>query len=173
VVRCRDVAALITAALLRRNPTAVALPFNDRLHSVALNPRDSVLTNAERLASLPNGGTNCSLPLAWLNAQRRHADLVVYVSDNESWIDSLGRARVPWARPTETMREWEALKARCPGAKLVCIDLTPYGTVQAPERADILNIGGFSDAVFDVLRTFAEGGLDADHWVGVIESIKL
>lgn len=27
--------------------------------------------------------------------------------------------------------------------KLVCIDIQHYGTTQAPERADILNIGGF------------------------------
>ncbi|HEY7062002.1 MAG TPA: RNA-binding protein [Chloroflexota bacterium] len=172
-VRCRDVGALIASALLRRNPTAQVLPFNDRLHDVTLDPRDGVLANTRRLAGLPNGGTNCSLPLARLNAERRRADLVVFVSDFESWIDSLGRARTPWARPTETMREWEALRARCPRAKLACIDLTPYGTVQAPERADVLNIGGFSDAVFDVLAAFAQGGLTADHWVGVIEQVAL
>ncbi|HLH26266.1 MAG TPA: hypothetical protein VK066_27420 [Chloroflexota bacterium] len=172
-VRCRDVGALIASVLLRRNPRATVLPFNDRLHTVALDPRDSVFTNAERLAGLPNGGTNCSLPLAWLNAERRHADLVVFVSDFESWIDSQSRPRTPWARPTETMREWEALRARCPQAKLACIDLTPYGTVQAPERADVLNVGGFSDAVFDVLAAFAQGGLAADHWVGVIEGVAL
>jgi len=28
------------------------------------------------------------------------------------------------------------------GPKLVCINVQPYGTVQAPERADVLNVGG-------------------------------
>ncbi len=37
---------------------------------------------------------------------------------------------------------------------LVCIDLQPYQTVQACERADILNIGGFSDVVFNVISAF-------------------
>jgi hypothetical protein len=32
--------------------------------------------------------------------------------------------------------------------KFINIDLQPYQTVQAYERADIMNIGGFSDAVF-------------------------
>ncbi len=31
--------------------------------------------------------------------------------------------------------------------KLVCIDLQPYQTVQACERAGIMNIGGFSDSL--------------------------
>ena len=38
-----------------------------------------------------------------------------------------------------------------PSPKLVCIDLQPYTTTQAPERSDILNVGGFIDAVFSVM----------------------
>jgi 60 kDa SS-A/Ro ribonucleoprotein len=37
----------------------------------------------------------------------------------------------------------------------------------------VLNVGGFSDAVFDLLAAFAQGGLAADHWVSVIEAIQL
>ena len=43
------------------------------------------------------------------------------------------------------------------GPKLVCIDLQPYVTSQAPDRGDILNIGGFSDAVFSVVASFLAG----------------
>ena len=35
-----------------------------------VNPRDSVMTNAQYLASLPSGGTACSAPLRHLNAQK-------------------------------------------------------------------------------------------------------
>ena len=44
-------------------------------------------------------------------------------------------------------------------------------TTQAAESVDVLNIGGFSDHVFEVVAAFAEGGLGADHWVGVIEQV--
>ena len=57
------------------------------------------------------------------------------------------------------------------GPKLVCIDLQPYGTTQAPERDDILNIGGFSDAVFSVVAAFL--GDDAARFVAEVESIEL
>jgi 60 kDa SS-A/Ro ribonucleoprotein len=56
---------------------------------------------------------------------------------------------------------------------MVCIDVQPYGTVQAKERADILNVGGFSDQVWDVIAEFARGELSANHWVGVIELVTL
>jgi 60 kDa SS-A/Ro ribonucleoprotein len=55
----------------------------------------------------------------------------------------------------------------------VCIDITPYGTVQAQEATDVLNVGGFSDAVFDIAAAFAAGQLQSDHWVGEIEAIAL
>jgi 60 kDa SS-A/Ro ribonucleoprotein len=45
--------------------------------------------------------------------------------------------------------------------------------VQAIEREDILNVGGFSDRVFDVISEFARGEVKADHWIGLIESVAL
>ena len=169
-VRCVDVAALVAACVVRTNPAAEVIPFKETVvHGLALNPRDSVMTNATKLASIPPGGTNCSAPLAWLNRREAHGDLVVYVSDNESWVD------VARGRGTATMEQWSAFKARNPRAKLVCIDLQPYVTAQAVDtgRGDVLNVGGFSDHVFDVIAEFARGKLNTDAWVGVIEQVSI
>jgi 60 kDa SS-A/Ro ribonucleoprotein len=172
VVRRIDVAALVAAAILRQNPEAEILPFEAKTVNIRLNPRDSVMTNAQKLASLPCGGTNCSAPLVTLNERRAAGDLVVYVSDNESWIDSPQHGSYGGGR-TATMNAWAAFKARNPQARMVCIDLQPSETVQAKERNDIVNVGGFSDQVFDLLAHVASGQHGADHWVGVIESMKL
>jgi 60 kDa SS-A/Ro ribonucleoprotein len=166
-VRCIDVAALVAAAVLRRNADARVLPFETKVVSLKLNPRDSVMTNAAKLAAVGGGGTSCSAPLALLNKEKAQADLVVLVSDNESWADA---AR---GRGTATMQEWEAFKQRNPKARLVCIDIQPYATTQAQERDDVLNIGGFSDEVFKLLAVYAAGGLGAEHWVGVIEETSI
>jgi 60 kDa SS-A/Ro ribonucleoprotein len=168
-VRCIDVAALVAASVLRRNPLAEVIPFHDRVVEEPLNPRDSVMTNAGKLASLPSGGTNCSAPLYELNRRKAQGDLVIYVSDNESWIDSTAGV----SDGTETMRQWNEFKTRNRDAKLVCIDIQPYAHTQAKERADILNVGGFSDQVFSLIAEFAGGKLSADHWVGVIENVDL
>src|SRR5262249_55766933 len=148
-----DVAALFASAILRRNPTAQVLAFHDRVEPVRLNPRDSVSTNAKALASLPSGGTNCSAPLAAWNAAKDRADLVVYLSDNQSWVDA---AR---GRGTALLEQWRAFQVRTPAARLVSIDLQPHGTTQAAEAHDVLNVGGFSDAVFDLVLEFARGEL--------------
>ena len=171
-VRCVDVAALVAAAVLRRNPRAEVIPFESKALEINLNPRDSVMTNAEKLASLPCGGTNCSAPLALLNRRKAQGDLVIYVSDSESWIDAPTYGRFGGGA-TETMKQWAEFKRWNPQAKMVCIDIQPYGTVQAQEREDILNVGGFSDQVFELITEFAAGRLSDDHWVGVIEAVEL
>jgi 60 kDa SS-A/Ro ribonucleoprotein len=170
-VRCIDVAALVAAAVLRKNPAARVLPFEQEVVKLSLNVRDSVMTNAQALAAIGGGGTNCSAPLALLNKERAKVELVILVSDNESWVDArtgqLGRGA------TQTLREWEVLKKRNPQARLVCIDIQPHGTTQAAERHDIMNVGGFSDAVFAVMASFAEGKTGPEHWVGEIEKVSL
>jgi 60 kDa SS-A/Ro ribonucleoprotein len=172
IVRCLDVAALIAATVLRKNVDAEVIPFESNVVEVRLNPFDSVMTNANRLAQLPSGGTNCSAPLALLNNRNAQGDLVIYVSDNESWVDAPHYGRFGGSA-TATMQEWSKFRERNPGARMVCIDIQPYATVQAKERTDILNIGGFSDRVFDLIAEFANGNLNADHWAGVIENYEL
>lgn len=166
-VRCVDVAALVAAAVVRKNPRAEVIPFEQDVVNLSLNSRDSVMTNAAKLASIGGGGTNCSAPLALLNTRRAAGDLVIYVSDNESWVDA------GHGRGTATLREWNVFKQRNPRARMVCIDLVPNATTQAAESNDVMNIGGFSDHVFDVVSHFAKGALGRDHWLRVIEAERI
>ena len=167
--RCIDIAALVSAAMLRTNLQARVIPFEQITVNVQLNPRDSIMTNAQKLANIGGGGTACSAPLALLNREKADVDLVVIVSDNESWADY----EQQWGGKTSLMKEWDILKQRCPEAKLVCLDIQPYTTVQVQNRCDILNVGGFSDQVFTLIGSFAEQGMGADFWVEEIEKTEL
>ena len=110
-------------------------------------------------------------------------DLIVYVSDNESWCDSRGGSRGYGlgfgysGQGTATLREFEIFKRRNPKARMVCIDLAANVTTQAQERDDVMNIGGFSDEVFKVIGRFAAGGSvatdDASLWVSEIKAIDV
>ena len=166
-VRCIDVAALLAAAVLRKQPAARVMPFEMQVVDIQLNPRDSVMSNAAKLAAIGGGGTNCSAPLAKLANAKARVDTLILVSDNESWIDARHHGG------TETMRQWERIKQINPQARLVCIDMQPGATTQAADREDILNVGGFSDAVFDVIEQFTRGNYGAQHWVKAIEAMEL
>lgn len=171
-IRAVDVAGLFGSAILRKNPKALVLPFDTRVHTEAIKEitsRDSVMTNTEKLARFGGGGTDCSSALAYLNQTHFKGDLVVYVSDNESWVDS----RYGNRQGTEVMNQWRAYKLRNPKAKLVCIDTTPNRTSQASNDADIINIGGFSDKIFETIRDFVTPGSKGPQWVDAIKAIAI
>jgi 60 kDa SS-A/Ro ribonucleoprotein len=84
-----DVAALFAAAILRRNPDSVVIPFDTRAYDARIDPSDSILSLSERLAKYGGGGTDCSIPLRVANTTYRGRPFAgaVLVSDNESWVD--------------------------------------------------------------------------------------
>jgi 60 kDa SS-A/Ro ribonucleoprotein len=104
-------------------------------------------------------------------AHRRFAGCVL-VSDNESWV-GVGRGG-----STAVVTQWQGFLKNemrlgghgIPSPKLVCIDLQPYTTTQAPDRSDILNVGGFSDTVFSVVAAFLA---DDGRFVAEVEMVEL
>lgn len=162
-MRCVDVAALLACALLRTTPTAKIVAFDTRPHQGTLG--GSLVECAKTLASFGGGGTNCAIPLV-IAAQQPKVDAVVIVSDNESWVDWSGHG----GRGPSVMPAWRMVQARNPNAKLVCIDLTPSSTRQTMVEKNVLNVGGFSDAVFDVVAAFLN---ESRSWCEVIGAVEL
>lgn len=166
-VRCIDVAALVTAAFLRVNPAARLMPFDCEVVDVRINPRDTVMTNAEKLAAIGGGGTTLSAPLLKLKEEKAKVDLVVIVSDNQSWMDGA------YTVHTDAMAAWGEIKKHNPNARLVCLDIQPYANSQVKGGKDILNIGGFSDSVFTRIADFAKGREGSDHLIDAIKAVTL
>ena len=172
-MRCIDVAALFASAILRSNPDSILIPFDTKSYRVEFHPGDSVLRLANRLANYGGGGTNCALPLTAANStysSRRFAGVII-VSDNQSWQGSglMGSTGMmsEWNWFVDNQRKLDSEA----NPKLVCIDIQPYKSTQVPERSDILNIGGFSDAVFKVVSSYLSG--ESSRFVKEIEAIEL
>lgn len=180
-MRCVDVAALFAAAILRRNPDSIVIPFDTSAYTANVDPSDSILSLAERLARYGGGGTDCSLPLAKANRDYRHRKFAgcVLISDTESWVYRGQVFGLGHRDSTGVMTEWQEFVKNqvrlhgenLAGPRLVCINLQPYTTSQAPERSDILNIGGFSDAVFGVVAAFLRD--DANRFVVEVEAVDV
>lgn len=165
-----DIAALVASAFLRVNPDTGIVPFDMDVHTnLGVSRENSIAENSKRIASAGGGGTNCSVALQHLNTHDATGDLIVFVSDNESWIDPEA-TRGSWRSKTTTMEEWEIYKRRNPKAKMVCVDIQANHSTQVPDTSDILNIGGFSDHVFTMIANFANG-VDSKHWVNEITAL--
>ena len=101
------------------------------------------------------------------------------VSDSESWVYQQQAFTSGASGSTGMLTEWQRFVQNqirlqgesFAGPKLVCIDLQPNSTTQAPERSDILNIGGFSDAVFSVIAAFLND--DDGRFVAEIAAVTL
>lgn len=169
-MRCVDAAAIFACAILRKNPTARIVAFDTKSHTGKLG--GNVAESAAILASFGGGGTDCSIPLL-VAAEQAKCDAVVIVSDNESWFDNSATPTSIYGSyygSTKVMRAWRQLQAKNPNVKLVCIDLTPSKTRQTTVEKNILNVGGFSDAVFDVVAAFLN---ENRSWSDVIQAVDI
>ncbi len=187
-VTCKMVAGLIAAAVVRTNKDGKVICFANDAQDVGFNPRDSIMTNAQKFGC-NGGGTNIASAFRMLNDKKHKGDLVILVSDMETWVESgcrydnyapynygFGRGRSTVAGGTGAQQEWNAYKVRNPNAKLVAIDVTAntgYKQFKDKGRSDILTIGGFSDTMWDVINDFALNQNGPEHWLKVIESIDL
>ena len=172
-VRCLDVAGLIAAAVARSNKDSRVILFSDNAKEAHYNPRDSVLTNAQKFTG-HFGGTNISAAIALLNAKKHKGNLVFLISDMETWAEN--GAYGYGYHGSGPQQEWNAYKVRNPQAKLVAMNLranTGYRQFKAEDQSDILCISGFSDTMWDVINEFALGHTGTEHWLRVIESIDL
>jgi len=191
-VVCLDVAALFATALLKKNPETKIIPVHNHVEGIKpgqdsflLEPDDTLMTNIKKIKTLPSGATALSKALSFANKKKMRAQSVILISDNQSWADASSFSGLPRNVPsafkynwkssessTDFVKQWKLFKSRNPSAKLVCVDLQPYSTTQAPDLPnEILNVGGWSDACFTVIAAFLNGS--PDFWVDGIEDIML
>jgi 60 kDa SS-A/Ro ribonucleoprotein len=161
-ITCNDVASLMACCLLSACGNVKIARFDGSAEEVTLSPQDSILSNAKKL-NRHGGSTDCSAPLKLWNHKGYKADLVVYLSDNESWGQNSSSAR----HGTGMNQEWKKFLKNNPNAKLVCLDVTPNTTVQVNTDKNVLNVGGFSDSVFTAISSFLETNT---NFVQVIEN---
>jgi 60 kDa SS-A/Ro ribonucleoprotein len=156
--RCIDVAALVSAVVLRKNPDARVIPFDTQNHrNVKLDANDTIMTNASKLSSLCGGGTDVSLPFQYILDNNLAGDLklLVAVTDNESW------AGHSYRNTTGSMVAWNKIRTINPKAQCILINVTPYTSDQLKENTPgITFVSGFSDEVFKLMANVVDGQLD-------------
>lgn len=176
---CLEVACLVGAGLFKRNPDNTDLHiFDSRIKFSSLkdqsflNPRDSLLTLTNNVKSKSqSGGTAISVCMDEIKGKKY--DAVIIISDNESWADfyqkndkSLTYQLGQRPGATGTAQKWKDYTVKNPNAKLVLIDLQPSIDTQVSTDGNVLNVGGFSNAIFDVISRFFNTN---ESWVDVIK----
>jgi 60 kDa SS-A/Ro ribonucleoprotein len=186
-----DVAALFGASAYKQNPQSVILPFDDVAKRIALNPRDSVSTIADRICQDAGGGTNISDVFVKILEDVRQRgfrpDAIVLVSDMQTWREGSGIAGGYGQRGTSANELFNTIKAETgKPVKLVCWNMSAGEDTQAIGN-DVLNVGGWSEALWQTVADFLSGkdtqstekGLEvspeanAQQWLDEIEATSL
>lgn len=170
VVMCSDVAGMLAAVFSKKNDSSSVYGFGDRCAKISYNSRDSLMTNAGKFSRNPGVGHGTSIPSALrkLNDDKATNKLVVIVTDCMSW-----HGYSWYATNTNSVDEWNKYRRRVRGAKLAYINVQHHGEVQNLDAQDVINIGGFSDSVFDVMANFVNHGGNGNHMVDVVRNISL
>lgn len=171
---CVQVASVFGAALWRSNPDSILVPFDTHEHQHNLDPNDSILSIADRLSKYGGGGTDCSVPLTVATGQFRSRSFIgcIVISDNESWFNASRHysgtsTAIEWKRFCNNQARLGTFKE----PKYVGINIQPGDTAQNKDSVGVMNIGGFSDGVFEMVSAFFEN--DTGRLVRAVEAIDL
>lgn len=147
-----QIAGVFAGALVKKAGNAVILPFNHQVVDVQLNGRDSIMTNAEKVAKLCGGGTAISAPISELLAKKIKVDTFIGITDSEEWArDQYGGHGF--------LKVWNEYKDKvAPTAKAFLVTIAPYRHAVAPQDApDIHYIYGWSDSVLKYINLAIAG----------------
>lgn len=167
-----DIAAAVGCSIWRQNPNAQLIPIDTSVHTHKMSARDSILNNAGVLARFGGGGTSLDVALAHVKASA--PDVVVILSDNESWADltATGSWHSGYGGSRASMGDrWRDLVAANPNAKLICVDLAPYSDLTNKDSTNVLNLGGWTDEMFPLIASFVNG--DQTKWVDAVKAVSL
>ncbi len=149
-----DIAGLFTAALWKRYPEALVLPFGTEVLPIrGVRVRDSLMTVAQGIGQLRGGGTDLSAPVTWLQTRHKVVDLFIGLTDSEDWGAGSG-----WHTQGFLAAWQEYRRGVAPGAQAVLIQLAPNGTrVSPPSEKSVHYVYGWSDSVLRYVGHVAQG----------------
>ncbi len=155
-----EIGSLFAAVLVKSNNSDFML-FSEDAKYISLNPMDSTLTLAEKMAnSMAMGGTNFN---AIFQTANKAYDRIIILSDMQGWMGNVGYG---YGAPDVTFNNYKKRLGADP--IIYCFDLQGYGTLQFPER-NIYEIAGFSEKVFTIMELLEK---DRNALVSEIEKIS-
>jgi 60 kDa SS-A/Ro ribonucleoprotein len=120
--------------------------------------------------SSTSGGTNVSSCLKLANNYHETAPLFIILSDNQSWMGNVfgehTSAKLEWAKYNQ-----QTTTKNGKPSKLICWDLSPSITTQIQTDSNVLNIGGYTDNVFQVIKYFNDFE-SPEKWTDLIENLN-
>jgi 60 kDa SS-A/Ro ribonucleoprotein len=102
------------------------------------------------VSTLPFGGTDCALPMLYVQALEREIDTFVIYTDSETWAGDV--------HPAQALRDYR--RALGIDARLVVVGMVSNGfSIADPADHGMLDVVGFDTATPQLISDFARGAL--------------
>lgn len=149
-ITLKRIASLMGAMSLHMSDEAFVGGFACEYKRVKLSKRDSILSNAEKIAALQVGGsTNAYLAIEDLLIRKEKYDRVVIFTDMQTY-DSLSSGR-------SVAAAWRQYARQFPKAVLFNCNLSGYGTAHIPENEpNVVHLTGWSEGIMDFISKFGD-----------------
>lgn len=148
-----DIAAIFATAVVKKSPKSEAVAFDTELRKLFINPRDSILSTVQKIAT-PGGGTDIGLPLQYATLENPIYDNIVVITDSIEW-----RTRyMGYDGSYGFLGEWRRYLEKKPEAKCFYIRIDSYLHSPSPQgETGIINFYGWNENVLRVIAQQAEG----------------
>jgi len=137
-------AALFAVSLIKKARDGRLLLFDDQLEEQVVSLRDSVLTQSQKVTA--RGGTDTTLPLRQLLAERDAVDNIVLITDEQQ------NQGTPFMDVLEEYRRKVNDRVR-----VFILDVAPYRNALTPNHPLIWYVYGWSDQALAFISTVSRG----------------
>jgi 60 kDa SS-A/Ro ribonucleoprotein len=166
-VKLLDLAALFAGGLLQNTARSLLLGFDEKAWvRHCRNHGTSLLKEIAHTSGIGGSNSDCAAPLRLLNEHQEQRDLVVIISDNQTWAD------LRKTRESSILQQWDVFRSRNPRARLVCLDLQPEVPVPWPARQDVLCLSARCERVFPIITQFSAGGITTPEQVRQVQNLS-
>ena len=140
-----EAAAAMALVVASTEPYVRCMDFNTRVHNDNVVLHENMTVEQATRAFTGSGGTDLALPVTWALSQKEEYDLVMILSDNETW-----------AGTRHLQDAWKEYRKLHPQAKLVIASTAAnQHTVGDPSDSSVLQTVGFDANLLEIVKVWA------------------
>ncbi|KAJ7332368.1 hypothetical protein JRQ81_014548 [Phrynocephalus forsythii] len=145
VLNASTVAAAMCMVVARTEKDSHIVAFSHEVVPCHVTENMTLAQVLQKMAEIPMGSTNCSLPILWAEKASVAVDVFIVFTDNETVTGDI--------HPATALRQYRK-KMGIPSKLIVCGMTSSSFTIADPDDRGMLDICGFDAGTPDVIRNF-------------------
>jgi 60 kDa SS-A/Ro ribonucleoprotein len=152
---CREASAAMALVTMATEPNCEIVGFTSKgsrgyggaakLTPLDISPKDRLDQAVKKISGLSFGGTDCSLPMRWAQANKKQFDAFILYTDGETWAGP--------EHPTESLRNYRIATGIPAKSAVIAFTATEF-TIADPNDAGQIDFIGFDASAPSVLSSF-------------------